>query len=482
MSLYLSFLKHRARQIHINSLMNLLTVEFVRFSLKRGNQATKRKRLLERSVKVVKRTVRSSDWYRIFLEDNGCRCNRLTCDNFHVRVPYLIKEQVFINNQLGNMFRSPGTMRLIMFSSGQTGKFSVGAVTRREYKRLAARTDLFLNLFFGIKKGEALVINASAMGVRAFTCQTCCDTGPRSDIVVTALKEASPLYAKTVVIADPYLVKQIAEEAANKGVDLKNRKIWFISGGEWLPETLRGYVHHLTGKSASAPENGFWAAIFGVTELGYPLFCETAQLAAQRGVLAQNRKSLSDTVKYKLGICTTPFLFHVLDQSVYVEQADDESGLPELVFTCTNSRRVIPMIRYKTGDAGELMEEYKQGIPDYPLPVVAFWGRKNNWLDTGTEKIVINDIRELLFADFELAFKVTGYFILYADPPGARLFVQLKKGEPPSETIFSRFSEHLSACYPSLKEISFKHYHWFHQQMELDFERKFNHLTEKQHG
>jgi phenylacetate-coenzyme A ligase PaaK-like adenylate-forming protein len=452
--------------------------------LKKNNRLKNRERTAKMAFKAFKRAARSAGWYRSFLKSKGCIANEIRSTNdFEKKVPLLSKETVFAQNSFADLVRcNTRKIQTVTLSSGHSGLFSKGIITRSEHRKLAVQTDLFLEIFFQIKKGEVLIINASAMGVRVFTKHTCCDTGPRADIVVALLKEVSPQYPKTVITADPHLIKQIVEDSIKAGFDWNSHDVWFISGGDWFPETLRGYVHGLIGKSASLPEKGFWAAIYGLTELGYPLFFETAQMAALRSGMASNRALFDHRFQYLQGKCTTPFLFNHLQSAFYVEQVDDENGVPELVFTTLDHKRAIPLVRYNTHDVGELLDATAFGNLEFPLPMVAFWGRNQKDIQLSSDDVTITDIKELLFSDRELAAKITGFFTLQRGDDNAFLSIQLKKGAILSLEIEERFAERLIQVYPSGLKFSFGFYHNFIQQMELDFERKFNHLIDEYDG
>ena len=452
--------------------------QIVSFLLKRNRPIKNKKISAKKALRSFQSQMRSNGWYKTFLEKNGCSVSNIkSIGDFVNLVPLLSKESVFNENSFSKLVKcNSHEIQSVMLSSGQSGNFSTGIITRRENRKLASQTDLYLDLLFGIKKGEALIINASAMGVRVFTNHSCCNTGSRSDLVVTLLKKVSPSYSKTVISADPHLIKQIVEDSIDAGVDWSKLKVWIISGGDWFPETLRKYVHTLTGKSALNPENGFWAAIYGLTELGYPLFFETFQLASLRSKFCSNHELYEDSLAFKQGRCTTPFLFHYLQLSFYLEQVIDENKVPELVFTTLAPSRVIPLVRYNTHDIGELLDHNAFDSTTYKLPLVAFWGRNQNWLSLPSAKILITDIKELLFTDFELNEKITGFFTLQNNHGKADLTVQLKKGKMLSTLEEERFIHLLHQFYPAEINASFEKYHWFEQQMELDYEHKFNHL------
>lgn len=447
-------------------------------SLKWNNHDVSCTEMQGRSLIAFHEAAKNCNWYNKLLTQYECTPSMVNnINDFRNLVPILTKESVFEAIRSEDLVpNTPGTIQIIMLSSGHTGKFSMGVISRKEVEEMSEKTDAFLEYIFGIREGEAFVINASSMGVRTFTGHTCCDTGPRSDLVVELLRNISPFYEKTVVIADPYLVKQIVEESIDEGIDYSNRKIWFISGGEWLPESLRKYVHKLIGKCGERPEEGFWSAIFGVTELGYPLFFETSQMVVMRSRMAEDSCSLGLKYIDKMGRCSVPFLFEYFKSQLFLEQINGLDGIPELVFTLPDPGRIIPMIRYKTGDTGELINVINQYASASSFGQVLFWGRSNNWLVTGTEKVMINDIRELLFADDRLATNITGYFTLEQQRKKVLLSIQLKRKGRRTVGMKNLLQDRLNYFYPSGIEVSLNGYYHFKQQMGLDMERKFNHL------
>jgi hypothetical protein len=116
------------------------------------------------------------------------------------------------------------------------------------------------------------------------------------------------------------------------------------------------------------------------------------------------------------------------------------------------------------------------------LPLIAFWGRNQNWLASTSTTVLITDIKELLFTDYSLNEKITGFFTLQGDNGKAALAIQLKRGKIATPQEEERFIQLVNQVYPAEMMVSFEKYHWVDQQMELDFERKFNHIKANHHG
>jgi len=434
---------------------------------------------IDEAIRVFKSSVENHAWYHSLILAKGIDPNSIkTPADFLNGVPLLNKSKVFGSFDPTTLFKTgisnkPGSL---MISSGHSGNCSFGWMKKSDELTLADETDFFLNRIFSIQANEALVINASGMGVRVFTHHTSCDTGLRSDLVIELVKRVAPDFKKLVLCTnDPHFLKKIVEEALDAGIDWNQYLVYFITGGDWFPETLRDYLHNLTGKSASNASQGYWSAIYGVTELGYPLLFETPKLALMRSNLAKNREELKKRVSFSPGYCTTPFFFHHLPDSYFTETVYYPDHLPHLVVSTLNPDRDLPLVRYDTGDLGETNIK----LPDneeFLLPVTAFWGRSGNLVESNGSQLMVNDVRELLYNDHRLAARCTGYFNLEKGGPRLKLKVQLKTGFCITREIAERFEHALQLFYPEMLETCFVGYYEMSHQMNLDFERKFNHL------
>ncbi|MDA3929529.1 MAG: hypothetical protein PF541_11260, partial [Prolixibacteraceae bacterium] len=266
--------------------------------------------------------------YRWFLSQKKENIPKLqTLEDFKKWVPLSNKQSVFEDKNLNELTRGKTRdVRFVMMSSGSSEKFSIGAFTKKEMKIAAFNTDLFLDLFFGAKKNQTLIINSSSMGVKVFSNHTVSDTGPRTDIVIGLLKSVAIHYDKVFIIGDPIFIKLMVEESLEKNIDWTTINAYFISGGEWMPQTLRDYVHKITGKSAEKPENGFWVGTYGITEIGYPLLFENAVLVSLRS----KRKCVKHIVDAKSNNprFTTPFYFLFRANSFYLEEIEQANFLP----------------------------------------------------------------------------------------------------------------------------------------------------------
>lgn len=431
------------------------------------------------AVDAFRAAVRCRPWYSRYLASMNVDPDSVKSESdFIQKVPVLDKEQVFGQHRLTELLTPVGLQQLgtVMISSGHSGTCSFGAGLRSVESELADQTDRFLNRMFGIRSGEALIINASAMGVRANTRHVCCDTGMRSDLVIGLIKQLAPDFPKLVISSgDPHFLKKLVEDALEAGIDWQSLTVFLITGGDWFPESLRTYIHRLTGKSAFSPEAGYWSAIYGLTELGYPLFFESPGLAQIRHTFWSDRPALLSQLDAEQWNCTTPFLFHHDPEGVYAETLLSDNGWPRLVLTVLNQAAALPLIRYDTGDLGWTNVR----LPEFSgsgLPVTAFMGRLGNRLTDHHRTIWLTDLKELLFDDVQLTSRITGYFSLQHHGGRVKWSVQLKPDQRPTPAMTRRLNDLLHHHYPEGIDLVFVAYHRMKHQMSLDFERKFNHL------
>jgi phenylacetate-coenzyme A ligase PaaK-like adenylate-forming protein len=387
------------------------------------------------------------------------------------------KEDVFESSFISRIIKlNKSKIDTIMLSSGSSGNFfSMGLQTKKELKKAAIETDNLLKHLYGAELGETFIINASAMGVKALSNSPICDTGPRTDIVIELLKSVAPCYEKTFVIGDPLFIKLLAEESIKAGVEWSKLRCWFVSGGDWIPETLRTYVHLLTNRTLSEPDKGFWFGIYGLTELGTPICFETEELIRIRSKKIAGKEILSENNKYPR--FTTPFLFHYFPSKYDIEAIESECSVKELVFTTLEKNRIIKLKRYATGDAGEPLANYDKHELKCTLPLIRFWGRLNNYLHANGKTVFVNDVKELIFENSEIAGKLTGFFSLYYSNREICLDIQLKFGFDPFDHNLILLKQLIDQTYQGNINVSFKPFYEMQKFLTLDFERKFNPLN-----
>lgn len=384
------------------------------------------------------------------------------------------KASVFTDDYIGDVIqKNKAKIASVMISSGTSGSYSLGLITHTELKKAPLATDFFFGLVLGAKSGNTFVINALSMGVKVNSYFAISDTGPRADLVIALLKTISPYYDKTVIIGDVLFIKQLVEESMLAGINWQKMNCWFVSGGDWMPETLRTYVHDLTNKNPLKADNGYWLGEYGVSEIGYPLFFETDELVKIRANRLLNTRLEKETFPE----FTTPFIFHYLPGSYYLESLPYDKYFSELVFTTLSKTRLIKLQRYATGDWGELIKNDFSDKVTLQLPLVRFWGRLNNFIQVGKRLIYVSDIKELLFEDNGLAAMITGFFSMYLKNGLVQIDIQLKNGADINTFETRLFVEQIGFLYGGMVKVKFHQFIEMNKFLSIDFERKFNPLN-----
>ncbi len=432
------------------------------------------------------RAYKTQRWYRDFCKHRGITTNTIKNIDDWSNVPILDKEIVFQNHSLRQLLGNQETKTHLIFpSSGRSGRLSYGVMGAGEVKRAMNTTDHYLRLFFGFKKNDTLIINCSAMAVRVFTRFTCCDVGSRPDLVAGMLKNLSNRYKQVVITTYPHFIKHLVEYCLEAGIDFKAINIFFITGGDYFPESLRSYIHSITEKSFLKPEKGYWLGTYGLTEIGYPLFFETPDTARLRQCCQSgqiNEDDLGYSHPYRVA---KPFYFNYIPLQCYVENSNDGQN-NQLLLTHLVKKK-IRLIRYTPGDSGVLYDQaaqkrlfqllQDQNIQrDYRFMILSLFGKNDDCLTVAEQKTYVNDIRELLFQNHAVAASVTGYFTLKKQQERLRLAIQLKRNQKPNSSLADILKKKLTACYGDLIDVECIPFYTMTHQMGIDFERKFNHL------
>ena len=434
------------------------------------------------AVSAFRRAATHTPWYHAILNAEGVNFNAIkTIAQFKAAVPILTKQSIFgahtpaklLNGKLDHILQ-------LSLSSGTTGIPSFGMDSHYEIKKATQNTDLFLKLLIGVDRRNTLIINCSGMGVKAFTRCTVCEPGCREDLVASILNAVGDQFENVVIATSPGFLKRLVEHCIANGIDFQRLNTFFITGGEYFPESMRSYIHSICGKSLQRPKQGYWLSIYGLTELGYPIMFETATSALMR--TRQSGKSAaesqaSNSAPYTLA---QPYFFHYVPFQYYVETVPTHQG-DQLVFTGL-SKRSVPMIRYNTGDLGELLQNDFSNRPNPALansrdplsvcPLVKFRGRANSRMLPAE-----NDVLELLFREHDIAAATTGYFTLKQQSECVEINIQLEKGKTAEDNLRRRIQKNFDRELAVSTTVCLSEYHQMKQQMTLDFSRKFNHIA-----
>jgi phenylacetate-CoA ligase len=407
-----------------------------------------------------------------------------TVEDFHRQVPLTDKASVFGAGHPVTDLWAPGgleTVKEIMVSSGYSGANSYGVSSTQESALIQQAIDGALGALFGADDGRLLLINGFGMGIQVRTAHSLCATGPRPDLMLAMVAEFSPLFDQTLILGDPHLLKQVVDDGNDRDIDWEANQVSFLSGQDWLPETLRSYLCAETGIDPDRPGGRRkYLQTMGLTELGLMLFLES-ECCVQLRRMAYRDAAFRTQL---LGVETaeTPSIFHYDPRRFHIESSPHASG-PRLVCTALSPLGLIPMIRYLTGDLGGPIDDARiapvlaaaKVEPTFPLPFAWSSGRLGA-APPGTQ-LHAGLVRERLYSDIPSARQLTGNFRLSTEGDGQALIIQLRPGYRPTPQSAAALESLIADVAPRaaairLQLLSFADYP---APPFLDYERKFRH-------
>ena len=421
--------------------------------------------------------------YRDILQKHNIKSEKIRhISDLRTVVPILNKDNFFQHYTIDQMLgENLGDIKLAMASSGYSGTFAFGFLSQENLNKSKYGIDTTLEYWFKISQKRTFLINCMPMGLHADTTLPIAETSVRSDVALAIIKNISKVYEQTIIAGDPYFLKKLIEEGCSDGIDWKKLNISFVTGQDWLPESLRTYLLELIDLDAETEkERGFFATM-GMTELGLNVFHESRSTVKLRRTVLKDHslKALLSPGTMK----TCPIFFHYYPFRTFIETID-LNGREEFLFSITDPRSMLPLIRYSTGDAGRIIKyrdmqsllakKYPELIPDLKLPLGMMFGRLKNQLKYEDHDIYLEDIREGLFSEKDVASCVTGLIRLIYDKDKPHVEVQLKEAIRNSKNLEERIKKAIHSFLPVEVYVNILSCHEFPGGTELNYERKLS--------
>lgn len=370
-----------------------------------------------------------------------------------------------------------GDVESIMLSSGFSGSFSIDMSTGADHRNLKKMVDFGLQLGFNIDGKKTLLINTLPMGVRVETSIPIAETSVREDLAVGVIGKFNGNFEQILVIGDPNFLKKLLEYGIENGIDWHKLNVSLISGGDFITENMRVYLETLIG--ANSAKGNALAITMGITELGMNLFHETEDTIKIRKLLVKD-KSLYKALfgdEQKL----IPLIMHYYPNRVFLESVPDNCPDSDLVFSMLSPALKTPLIRYSPGDCGKIFQyseikkiliekDYPDFIPKLKLPIVALFGRRNNFVNIGGIKFFSEEVSEILYADFDVAKSITGNFVINKS---GLIEIQLGKKYTDILPKLKKLFYEYKGIVPKMKIYGYSD---FPYQRDIDYERKFRHI------
>ena len=432
------------------------------------------------------RAAAKSEAYLTLLREHNLDWQSLSsADDVVRRAPMLNKQNTFIRFSLPQL-AMPGTLNQIagvLTSSGSTGRLSFGFSTWGSARAAADDIDLGLQEAFDIDRLRTLVINCLPMGVR-FSSNTVCvaETSVRDDMALAIARDVGPQFDQIVIIGDPLFLKCLVDLAREQAATWGTQRISVIIGEEPFGENYRAYLARQLGIDQDSAAGGWIGSSFGVAELGLNILFETRQTIQFRRLARSHqlfRDALFDTGSPQASVAT---VFHYNPLRTFIEIIDpNDHGFGQLIVSMIEHRRVIPLIRYTTGDIARVItrENVRQAFDQIglamptmsPLPIIALLGREKSTLAADGNVIQFQDA---LYENDSVADAVTGAFRLTPEGERVTMHIQVRKNQ--REPIAGLVSDALPAELRSRIDIKFWAYLDFPFGLTLDYERKFSYM------
>lgn len=424
--------------------------------------------MTERMMANIRKVIRTWPAYRKFVENSGIDAQRVGDIK---ELPIIDKGFISSAIHMVPLLK----VKSIIPSSGSTGMdFSFGLFGEAEMKRAAASIETFLQSRFDTKNKKTLLLNLlpGALSIPSSTASVA-SIGTRADTALYALNTFGSSFEQILLVGEPLFIKRLIEAGVETSIPWKYLPLYIIVGGEWVPEGYRRYLEEIVGYQRVYSS-------MGMAELGLNYFYETRETVMLRGMLSEDR-GLLKMLFGDLDFC--PMLFAYDETEIYLETVKEEGDVFEsIILTTINPSRVLPLIRYKSGDRGRQMtaagiNRVLRNAGYMELPVapetrfLAHFGRGKR-----VSGIFPEEIKEIIYGCREAASATTGNFVLSSGGDMIELRIQLRKDvypDPRLENMYAASFERLPVYVRLYPFERFPH--------SLSFERKVNYTDESDH-
>ncbi|MCK9603091.1 MAG: hypothetical protein M0R66_01740 [Candidatus Omnitrophica bacterium] len=464
----------------MNLLFNLKE-KFIIDYLRRSSPEALLKKGEKEIIPVFKAAGGESNYYKKMLKEANVdieQVNNLAA--FKKQVP-LTSKKIFQEPLSDLCFKGKlNKLQVLSVSSGFSREFSYSLTSKEELKKMLFFCDFFLDHNFHTQEKKTLFINCLGMGVKVHTSLALAETSVRPDSVLAVLKKSLPHFEQFIIVGNAYFLKKVAEDIAESNINLSSKALHLLMGEDWFPENYRSYLSGLLGHDFNFPHKGIIGASFGISELGLSLFQETKETIQVRRLAFEN-KAFREAL-FGAGIKVCPVFFQYNPLEIFLEEIEES-----LVFTILRKDALIPLLRYDSKDKGKIVPyrhlektlknfHYEQYLPEFKLPLVAVFGRKDKVLDINGVDITPEEIKEALYSDFLVAALTTGYFRMSKENNAFKLEVQLKEGKELNGGIENKFIETVKKHIKMDFSLVLYPYDKFPYGMGLIYEQKFKYI------
>ncbi len=413
----------------------------------------------------LKKIIRKWPAYGKFLETSGITLGKVKDLS---ELPVVDKSFIYSAIHMVPLFK----VRSIIPSSGTSGKdFSFGLFGDADLKRTSRSMDTLMKNRFNTANKKTLLLNMlpGAVSIQSSTASVA-SIGVRLDAAISVIKSFGSSFDQLILLGEPLFIKCLLEQGTADSIMWKHIPISIIVCGEWVPESFTKYLKTIVG-----PRQIY--SFMGIAELGLNYFLETEETLLLRHLMFEDKRLLKMLVGDP-GFCPMTFVYD--ENQVFVETLRQEgSPFESIVMTTLNPNRTLPLIRYKSGDAGKVISREKinlalKSIGYAPIfstpgpPILAHMGRGK-----GLSNIHPEEIKERIYNNLRVASTTTGNFKLRNKRNALQLDLQLKEGIPAHS---GNKSEYEKAFAHLPLQVTLHPFESF--PCSLDFERKVHYASE----
>jgi phenylacetate-CoA ligase len=314
--------------------------------------------ITDKSLKLFHRVASEIPAYRNFLKENNIEPNEIdNLEKFRL-VPTISKKGYLQKNNRHDLIWPQYLKSPLWYSatSGSTGEPYYFPRTDEIAERGSRFAEEFIeNSSYG--DGSTLVIIGFGMGIwiggiitlRSFEIASTrinkpisfLPTGYNKNEIFKALKKLAPDFQQTILIGYPPFIKEVVDEAADKGIKFEELNIRLIFAAESFSESFRDYLCAKIGIENPILDT---LNIYGTADLGAIAYETPLSILVRR--IAIKKPELFEELFGQ--IQKTPTLAQYHSDLLEIEESDGE-----LLIT---SDGAIPLVRYAIGDNGGVFD------------------------------------------------------------------------------------------------------------------------------
>ncbi len=456
-----------------------------RRAVRKTDPAALMRRGHRRAIRAFRRAARKMPAYRRLLQAHNVDPARVDTIEAFAHLPTTDKKTIFTASPIEDLWtHRPEDLSTVYTSSGYSKTFSFGLETTGQVQRGAENLDLMLEMYLSASRQRTLLVNALPMGVRvAAQLPVVFDASTRADSVIAVIGKLHAPFRHVVLVGEHPFLKRILEDGAAAGLDWPACHVSLITGAETMPESFRTYAGGILGHEPDDPGTGRVFVSTGISEVGLTIGHETDACRRIRRQAARDdalRRAVFGDGPY------LPTFVQYLPAAYWIETPADETGRGRLTVTTCQPGRIIPLIRYDTGDWAEAVEHgeicrrlasvgREDLTPDWTWPFLILWGRGRH-LDVAGQAVYPEQVKEALYRDAELAAATTACFHMDAEGDGLGLRWQLAPNTQPADALQQHFENHFSHALGMPVTCRLIPYLDYTPALDLPYQRKFRYL------